>query len=67
MSSPRFLGRTTGRCASGWQNGSAEFSFGGLFAERRARLAEEGLRHLVDSSERAGEKPRRGKAKAAGA
>jgi hypothetical protein len=50
-----------------WQNGSAEFSFGGLFAERRARLAEEGLRHLVDSSERAGEKPRRGKAKAAGA
>src|SRR5262245_47735031 len=26
-----------------WQNGSAEFSFAGLFAERRARLAEQGL------------------------
>src|SRR5215510_1131585 len=35
-----------------WQNGSAEFSFAGLFAERRARLAEQGLRHLVHSSER---------------
>lgn len=50
-----------------WQNGSAEFSFAGLFAERRARLAEEGLRHLVHSSERPLEKPQRGKARAAGA
>jgi hypothetical protein len=50
-----------------WQNGSAEFSFAGLFAERRARLAEQGLRHLVHSSERPLEKPQRGKAKAAGA
>jgi len=50
-----------------WQNGSAEFSFAGLFAERRARLAEQGLRHLVHSSERPLGKPQRGKAKAAGA
>jgi len=30
-----------------WQSDSAEFIFAGLFAERRARLAENGLRHLV--------------------
>jgi len=30
-----------------WQSNSAEFLFDGLFAERRARLAEQGLRHLV--------------------
>lgn len=30
-----------------WQSNSAEFLFTGLFAERRARLAEQGLRHLV--------------------
>jgi hypothetical protein len=35
-----------------WQKGSAEFTFAGLFAERRARLAEDGLRHLVHSSTR---------------
>ena len=35
-----------------WQNGAAEFSFAGLFAERRARLAVQGLRHLVHSTER---------------
>jgi hypothetical protein len=34
----------------GWQDRSAEFLFAGLFAERRARLAEEGLRHLVHSA-----------------
>jgi len=34
-----------------WQSGSAEFVFAGLFAERRARLAEQGLRHLVRSAE----------------
>jgi len=50
-----------------WQNGSAEFSFAGLFAERRARLAEQGLRHLVHSSEGPLETPERGRAKAAGA
>jgi len=50
-----------------WQTGSAEFSFAGLFAERRARLAEQGLRHLVHSSERSLERPQRAKAKAVGA
>ena len=35
----------------GWQANSAEFLFAGLFAERRARLAEEGLRHLVHSAQ----------------
>ena len=49
-----------------WQKGSAEFSFAGLFAERRARLAEQGLRHLVHSAERL-EQPQRAKAKAVGA
>jgi hypothetical protein len=49
-----------------WLNGSAEFSFSGLFAERRARLAEHGLRHLVHSSERrAQEQPKAARAKAA--
>jgi hypothetical protein len=50
-----------------WQNGSAEFSFAGLFAERRARLAEQGLRHLVHSSEQPLEQPQRAKSRAAGA
>jgi len=50
-----------------WQNGSAEFSFSGLFAERRARLAEQGLRHLVHSAERPLQQPRQAKARAAGA
>jgi hypothetical protein len=49
-----------------WQDRSAEFSFSGLFAERRARLAEQGLRHLVHSSERRPEQPKAGRAKAAG-
>jgi hypothetical protein len=50
-----------------WQNGSAEFSFTGLFAERRARLAESGLRHLVHTSERrVEEQPKAARAKAAG-
>jgi hypothetical protein len=48
-----------------WKNGSAEFSFAGIFAERRARLAEQGLRHLVHSGERPLEGPQRVKAKAA--
>lgn len=34
-----------------WQSGSAEFTFAGLFAERRARLAEQGLLCLVKSVE----------------
>jgi len=50
-----------------WQKGSAEFSFSGLFAERRARLAEQGLRHLVHSSERPLGQPKAARAKAAGA
>ena len=36
-----------------WKSGSAEFTFAGLFAERRARLAEEGLLHLVHPTETA--------------
>lgn len=36
-----------------WKSGSAEFTFAGLFAERRARLAEEGLLHLVHPAEAA--------------
>jgi hypothetical protein len=36
-----------------WKSGSAEFAFAGLFAERRARLAEEGLLHLVHPAEAA--------------
>jgi hypothetical protein len=45
-----------------WQENSAEFIFDGLFAERRARIAEAGLRHLVRRAE-----PARTRAKAAGA
>ena len=33
-----------------WKESSAEFVFDGLFAERRARLAEAGLRHLLQSN-----------------
>jgi hypothetical protein len=47
----------------GWRANSAEFLFAGLFAERRARLAEEGLRHLVHSASPASPN----KARAAGA
>ena len=35
----------------GSKSNVAEFRFAGLFAERRARLAAEGLRHLVQSGE----------------
>jgi len=45
-----------------WQENSAEFVFDGLFAERRARLAEAGLRHLIQQTEAP-----RARAKAAGA
>lgn len=45
-----------------WQENSAEFIFSGLFAERRARLAEKGLRHLIQQTESP-----RARAKAAGA
>lgn len=48
-----------------WKDNSAEFIFDGLFAERRARLAEAGLQHLVQQVGFAGEKPRT-RAKAAG-
>ena len=48
-----------------WKDNSAEFIFDGLFAERRARLAEAGLQHLVQQMGLAGEKPRT-RAKAAG-
>jgi hypothetical protein len=34
-----------------WQENSAEFIFAGLFSERRARLAEAGLRHLIQHTE----------------
>jgi hypothetical protein len=34
-----------------WQSNSAEFRFDGLFAQRRAQLAEQGLQHLVHSAE----------------
>ena len=44
-----------------WQENSTEFIFDGLFAERRARIAEAGLRHLIQP-----ETPRT-RAKAAGA
>ena len=47
-----------------WQENSAEFIFAGLFSERRARLAEAGLRHLIQQKE---ESPARTSAKAAGA
>jgi len=45
-----------------WQQNSAEFIFDGLFAERRARIAEAGLRHLIQQVEAP-----RTRAKAAGA
>jgi len=44
-----------------WLENSAEFVFDGLFAERRARIAEAGLRHLVHQAE-----PSHTRAKAAG-
>jgi len=34
-----------------WQENSAEFVFASLFSERRARLAEAGLRHLIQQKE----------------
>jgi hypothetical protein len=34
-----------------WKENSAEFTFDGLFAERRARIAEAGLRHVVSPVE----------------
>jgi hypothetical protein len=34
-----------------WLENSAEFIFDGIFAERRARLAEAGLRHLLQQKE----------------
>jgi len=46
-----------------WQENSAEFIFDGLFAERRARLAEAGLRHLIQQTEQSPA----ARAKAAGA
>src|ERR1041385_2709942 len=45
-----------------WQENSAEFIFRGLFGERRARLTESGLRHLIQQTE-----PSRARVKAAGA
>jgi len=45
-----------------WQQNSAEFIFDGFFAERRARIAEAGLRHLIQQAEAP-----RARAKAAGA
>jgi hypothetical protein len=45
-----------------WQENSAEFIFAGLFAERRARIAEAGLRHLIHQAE-----PLKARAHAAGA
>jgi hypothetical protein len=45
-----------------WQENSAEFIFRGLFGERRARLTESGLRHLIQQTE-----PPRARVKAAGA
>ena len=48
-----------------WQENSAEFIFDGLFAERRARLAEAGLRHLIQQKEHS--PAARARAKAAGA
>ncbi len=50
----------------GWKDNSAEFIFDGLFSERRARIAEAGLRHLVQPHViKSG--PPRARAKAAGA
>ena len=48
-----------------WQENSAEFIFDGLFSERRARLAEAGLRHLIQQKEQSPAAATR--AKAAGA
>jgi hypothetical protein len=48
-----------------WQENSAEFIFDGLFAERRARIAEAGLRHLIQQKEQS--PGARARAKAAGA
>ena len=48
-----------------WQENSAEFIFDGLFSERRVRLAEAGLRHLIQQNEQSPAAPTR--AKAAGA
>jgi hypothetical protein len=48
-----------------WQENSAEFIFDGLFAERRARLAEAGLRHLIQQSQQS--RVPRTRVKAAGA
>ena len=48
-----------------WQENSAEFIFDGLFSERRARLAEAGLRHLIQQKEQSPAAQTR--AKAAGA
>jgi hypothetical protein len=44
-----------------WQENSAEFIFDGLFAERRARTTEAGLRHLIQQAQ-----PPRTRATAAG-
>jgi hypothetical protein len=49
-----------------WKDNSAEFVYDGLFAERRARIAEAGLRHLVQSVVTSAERPRT-RATAAGA
>ena len=45
-----------------WQENSAEFIFDGLFSERRARLAEAGLRHLIQQKEQSPAAPTRAKA-----
>jgi hypothetical protein len=47
-----------------WQENSAEFIFDGLFAERRVRIAEAGLRHLIQPTEQSPQA--RTRAKAAG-
>jgi hypothetical protein len=46
-----------------WKSGAAEFVFTGIFAERRARLAEEGMLHLIGAPEPA---PARARAATAG-
>jgi hypothetical protein len=48
-----------------WQENSAEFIFDGLFAERRARIAEAGLRHLIQPADQPPQA--RTRARAAGA
>ncbi len=51
-----------------WKENSAEFVYDGLFAERRARLAESGLRHLVEPAQvEEPAQPPRTRGKAAGA